>query len=174
MPRVPVGGGEEAMTTLTVERLREVLDYNPDTGVFLRRLGNGRGMKAGDIAGWVDSAGYRRICVDGRIYSAHRLAWLYVHDRWPVGDLDHRHGKEAGNGIANLREVSESENMQNQRRAQRHNKTGLLGVSPYYRKFRAAITVDGKQNYLGYFETAELAHAAYLEAKRRLHPAGML
>lgn len=157
---------------LTHERLRELLDYNERTGIFKRRTDNGRGMRIGDVAGSLHGSGYWFIYVDGRNYSAHRLAWLYVHGRWPAGDLDHKHGKEAGNGIDNLREATKQENMQNERAARKNNKCGLLGV--HWRKDRgtwvAGIRVDGKLLRLGTFKTPEAAHAAYVAAKRKYHP----
>ena len=66
------------VTTLTATRLRELLDYNPETGEFRWRVHSGRGRKPGQPAGVVEPSGYRTICVDGRRYQAQRLAWLHV------------------------------------------------------------------------------------------------
>lgn len=154
---------------LTSERLREVLGYDPETGVFTRRIARSWAARAGVVAGCVDGHGYTSIKIDGRIYGAHRLAWFWVHGVWPAKKIDHINGDRADNRICNLRDVPTSTNCQNQRRAQSHNKTGFLGVSPDRGRFRAAIWLDGKNLHLGMFDTPEQAHDAYLNAKRRLH-----
>lgn len=157
---------------LTQQRLKNLLRYNPIPGIFTRLTDNSRGMKIGDIAGSKHSDGYIYIFVGGRNYAAHRLAWLYVHGEFPAGDLDHIHGKEAGNGIKNLREATKKINMQNERRARRNNKSGFLGV--HWRKDRrrwvATIRVEKKHIRLGSFATPEEAHAAYINGKRKYHP----
>ena len=114
------------------------------------------------------------ISIDGRKHLAHRLAWLYVNGYCPPGDIDHINGDRAANRISNLRLATRSENLQNQSKAQKHNKTGLLGVSHRRGKFRAQIRVDGKKMHIGTFPTPEEAHTAYLEAKRQFHPFGTL
>lgn len=104
---------------------------------------------------------------------AHRLVWLHLYGEWPEHGIDHINGRRSDNTAANLRSVPQSENVQNQRKARRDNKsTGLLGVSrPSGRsKYRAQIMAQGRNRYLGYFDTPEEAHAAYLAAKRQLHP----
>lgn len=161
------------MKELTAERLREVLDYDPDTGVFTRKVRTGN-VKIGDVAGSFNGKGYIRIGIDGRLHRAHRLAWLYVTGEWPKDQIDHINGDRGDNRLANLREVNNAENQHNLRKARADNTTGFLGVSPRYGKFRAYIMVDGKNKHLGCFPTPEAAHAAYLEAKRGLHPFGTL
>ena len=161
-------------STLTAERLREVLDYERLTGIFRWKIAESNRVRVGQIAGSITEIGYRRITVNGRRYQAHRLAWLYVTGYWPVDETDHRNGCKDDNGFKNLREASHSENQQNQRRAQIHSKTGLLGVSKRGRTFQSRIATGDKRHNLGSFETAELAHAAYVDAKRRLHLTGTL
>jgi hypothetical protein len=161
--------------TLTAERLRELLDYDPATGVFTWRLVNRRAFraKAGDRAGTrPDGAGYLPIGVDGKVYRAHRLAWLHVHGTWPFGVIDHINGIRHDNRIENLRDVPVKINAQNQRRAVSTNLAGMQGVwTPRGRakKFAAYIIANGIRIRLGSFDTADLAHAAYMDAKRRLH-----
>lgn len=156
------------LTNLTAERLRELLHYDLETGVFTRLTRQGGPI--GSVAGGVDG-GYSRMRVDGVKYLAHRLAWLYVKGVWPIGFVDHRHGAEAGDGIDNLREATNRLNTENSRTARRNNKCGVLGVS--YRadlnKFISQIQVEGEKIYLGSFDTASGAGCAHLEAKRRLH-----
>jgi hypothetical protein len=107
----------------------------------------------------------------GRIYLAHRLAWMYVYGRWPAKglDIDHINGNRQDNRIANLREVTRGQNMQNQRRASSRSTTGLLGVLRKSRRFAAHITADGRTHCLGTFDTPEEAHRVYMDAKSRLH-----
>ncbi len=154
----------------TAELLRELLHYNAETGEFVWRV-SCRGTKAGDRAGTDSSQGRRQIIIGYTRFKAHRLAWLYVYGKWPNGLVDHINGDPTDNRIDNLREASMSENLQNQRRAHKHNRTGVLGVQwrPSRNKFRARIVADGKEIHLGHFDTVEEAQNAYVEAKRKHH-----
>lgn len=155
---------------LTAERLRELLDYDPETGVFVWRVGR-RGKGAlGSVAGSLGPRGYLRLTVDSQDYRAHRAAWLYVHGRWPAAELDHINGQRDDNRLGNLREATHAENMQNRAR-HRNNTSGSAGVNWCGRKRRwvARICVDGRRRHLGYFATLEAAAAAYLAAKAELH-----
>lgn len=149
----------------------EILDYNQETGVFTWKVKARKGrVAAGDVAGYTDLDGYIKIGIDGRYYNAHRLAWLFMTGEWPTDMLDHIDGNPANNAFRNLREADNRLNQQNHRKAKSTNKCGLLGVSKKAKCSIARIKVDGKVLYLGSFKTDEEAHAAYLEAKRRLHP----
>ena len=156
---------------LTAARLRELLHYDPETGVFTWRVTRcGRAM-AGARAGR-KSGNYWSINIERKTHKAARLAWLYVTGSWPVGVVDHRDTDKMNNRWLNLRDIPQPVNLQNQRRAHANNRSaGLLGVSKYQinGKFQARIQVDGKSRSLGYFKTADEAHAAYLKAKRELH-----
>lgn len=162
-----------AKSDLTASRLREVLDYNPLTGQFFWRVfRSGRALAGQQAAREPKCHGYSAIFVDGYLYAAHRLAWLHVTGEWPKGLIDHRDGNKANNVFSNLRDVSFNANMENRRKAHSNNRSGLLGVSIQNkgrRRFQARIQVNKRLMSLGYFKTAEEAHAAYLEAKRRLH-----
>lgn len=162
--------------SLTAERLRELVSYDQETGKFVRLVATGpRGChKPGSLKAYIKTNGYARVHVDGTTHAAHRLAWLYMHGRWPDGDIDHINGDRLDNRATNLREVTRAENMQNERKARCNNKSGLLGVSPHGRSWRAQITVGGVCKKLGSYETPEQAHAVYLAAKRELHPFGTL
>lgn len=156
---------------LSAERLRELFDYQPETGRLICRERNHASVVAGSVAGKLDAKGYRRLIVDRREYRAHRLIWLYVHGCWPEGEIDHMNGLRDDNRIKNLRDVSTQANAENRSRAQRYSKTGLLGVrATRGGRYQGQISVRGCTHYLGVFETPELAHAAYLRAKRVLHP----
>ena len=156
------------MSNLDSTRLREVLDYCPQTGVFTWRL-NRQNVKAGNVAGTITPRGYCRISVLGRGYAAHRLAWLWVHGVWPSGQIDHINGQRADNRLPNLRDVSAATDSQNQRHPQGDNP--FLGVSLVRNKNRwiARMRLDGEQRYIGCYATPEEARAAYLAAKRVHH-----
>lgn len=156
-------------TDLTAARLREVLHYDKTTGRFTW-LVHRHGLRVGTEAGCINNNGYWLITVDGVKYRAHRLAWLYVTGKWPDGEIDHKNTKRADNRWRNLRPATFEHNQQNRRRAMKRNITGLLGVSERGCKFTANIHVAGRDIYLGTFDTAEAAHAAYVVAKRQHHP----
>ena len=162
------------MSTLTQERLKELLHYDAETGIFTRiKGGNGKNNNIGDIAGYKRPDDYIQICIDCKIYYAHRLAFLYMTGSWPVNEGEHKDNIRYHNWWDNLRDGNHSQNMQNQKKARRNNKsTGILGVTDSPNKdgsFRAQIGINGKTKHLGYFKTPIEAHEAYLSAKRELH-----
>jgi HNH endonuclease/AP2 domain len=153
-----------ARNLLTQARLRQLLTYDPQTGLFtwkIRRRGP-RG-KAGEIAGMLSVRGYIVIKADGIRYRAHRLVWLYMTGKWPNGDLDHRNGARDDNRWSNLRSASRSQNLANSR-ISKNNTSGYKGVSfnSINRRWRASIKCN-KAYHLGYFDTAEAAHRAYVK-----------
>lgn len=156
---------------LTVERVREALDYDFDTGVFVWRLSPSRKIRVGQIAGCPDDKGYTLIGLDGGHYFAHRLAWFWVFGEWPTNKIDHRNGDGCDNRLGNLRDASDAINSQNQRRPRKGNASGLLGVSwdRVRERWTAHISVAGVQKNLGRFKGENEAYAVYLDAKRRLH-----
>ncbi len=151
--------------TITADRLRDVLDYDQETGVFRWRHKHGN-VKAGDVAGCTRKDDYVIMWVDGRFYLGHRLAWLYIHGRWPAVHIDHKNGKS--NRIENLREATRSQNLANRKR-DKDNKCGFKGV---YRipsgKYVARIGCQGAFYHIGVYASPELAHQAYLDAATRL------
>lgn len=159
------------MAELTAQRLREVLYYDPETGIFTWRAKTGS-KSAGSIAGTPHKDGYyTRIQVDRRCYPAHRLAWLYMTGEYPTGEIDHRNTIGTENRFDNLRLADHFVNMQNQRTAHRSNKsTGLLGAYRQGTRYRARIRHEGRNVSLGMFATPESAHRAYVQAKREMHP----
>lgn len=156
---------------LTQEILREHLDYNPETGVFIRKK-SGWKKCIGKVAGTTDTSGHLQIKIDGRLYLAHRLAWLWVYGEWPELGIDHRDGNKQHNAIGNLRKATQLQNMQNQFHPHQGRSTTLLGAHWQKKegKWRAQIRADGRNVYLGSFDTDVEAHAAYMAAKRDLHP----
>jgi len=155
---------------VTVERIREVLSFEPLTGVFSWKVAPTRSVKVGDVAGNRNARGYIAIKIDRRLYMAHRLAWLYVTGEWPVAGVDHVNGSKTDNRFENLRQATHSENMRN-RGAQKNNACGYKGV--YFTKkdkrWVANIWLHGKKKYLGEFSTPEDAHAAYCAAAEKYH-----
>lgn len=153
---------------LTAERLREILHYDPETGVFtwLVRCGH---AQPGTVAGGVDYTGYNYIKINARRYGSQRLAWLHVYGNWPADSVDHINGAKADNRIANLRDVPRRINLQNQSRPHANNKSGFLGVHKTGQKWAAQVRHKGVAHHLGRYATPEAAYAAYLTAKRRLH-----
>lgn len=159
-------------TELTLVAARELLHYEPKTGVLTWRVSAGRAIRAGDVAGYLNSDGYRRVTIYGRTYRAHRLAWFIHHGEWP-NKIDHKYGDRDGNDIDSMRSVTVQTNNENRRSAQRNNlSTGLLGVTfcKRRRKFKAQIGIDGRIVNLGYFDDPMAGHRAYLSAKRVAHP----
>lgn len=153
---------------ITQDRLRELLDYDQDTGQFTWVNNSRSGMKAGDAAGTVHPKGYTRIKLDKKLYSAHRLAWLYVYGAYPNEQIDHVSGDKADNRLSNLRLATNAQNAWN-RGKPKTNSTGFKGVyfNKAHQKFYARITVHGKKIHVGAFDAPEAAHLAYIEASRR-------
>lgn len=158
----------------TADQLRELIGYDPATGIFTRLVSTSSNARAGTEAGTTRRDGYREVKIAGRPYLSHRLAWLHFYGVWPEGELDHINGDPSDNRIANLRPATRGENMQNLRGANRNNLSGMLGVTTDRRGWRANIKLGDRRVNLGTFDTPQEAHAAYRGAKRVLHPFGEL
>lgn len=147
---------------ISQERLKELLVYNARTGVFTNRVTRGSRALAGTEAGSVQKKGYIEICLDGRAYYAHRLAWLYVTGRLPQV-VDHKNKVRTDNRWRNLRDVTPLLNAHNLSKRV-HNTSGFTGAFRLRNKWRSQIKIAGKQCHLGVFNTAREAHLAYKEA----------
>lgn len=147
------------------ELAREFLVYNDKDGIFTWKKSNNRRIKIGALAGCIqhDNKGkkYLTIRLGGKLYKAHRLAWLLTHGEFSDGDIDHINGDELDNRLVNLRSVTHKENMRNQR-LRSTNKSGACGVflNKPTGKWQAQITVDGGKKHLGLFASFEDAVAA--------------
>lgn len=154
------------MKTLTVQRLKEVLNYDENTGLFTWRV---KHAHARTTAGTKDYYGYCVIRIDGKLYKAHRLAWLYTYGEWPVKSLDHKNQVKDDNRISNLREATQSENMHNIR-LRSNNKSGVSGVvwRSDRNKWNARIKVGYKNFNLGLYADMADAIKARKAAEDRL------
>ena len=154
--------------TLTQERLRQLLHYEPETGIFTWRVTrNGRNSRAGMRAGVINKKwGHRNLKVDGKGYGAHRLAFLYMTGLLPSLYVDHKNRNPDDNRWVNLRLADDSQSAANRIFV---NMTGLKGVRPNGKNWSASLRCRGVSRYLGTYATPELAHAAYAEAARRFH-----
>jgi transposase InsO family protein len=149
-------------TSLTVERLKELLHYDPETGIFTWKVSTSKRVKVGDQAGKATNlAGYKRVRVLNELYLAHRLAWFYVFGSWPTKNLDHINRVKTDNRIANLREADHTANSHNMLTPKR-NTSGHVGV--WYeekgRRWIAGIMHQYKRIHLGRFCSMEDAIAA--------------
>ncbi len=162
----------ERAAGLTQARLKELFDYDPETGVFIWKVWRSSTQAIGAVAGCKTPSGYISISIDDTRYRAHRLAWIFMYGESAPHGIDHRDGVPDHNWISNLRLATVSQNQQNQRRPHRNSSSPYLGVHFFKSraKWVAYINVDSKRTHLGYFATPEEARAAYLVAKVRLHP----
>ena len=152
-------------TILTAEGLRELVNYDPQTGLFTWRVKR-KGCRVGDVIG-TPKEGYISIGIDYHRYYAHRLAWLYMTGEWPTSQIDHRNLNRADTRWDNLRQATNQQNQANQF-AQSNNKLGVKGVSKLGKKYRAVLHCQGKPKYLGLFDTTQEASDAYIAAARHL------
>lgn len=149
---------------ITQERLKQLLHYDPITGIFTRVAVNNSRCKIGERAGYLDDD-YYKIGIDGKYYRAHVLAWLWVNGEMPTKEIDHKNGNKLDNRLDNLRECSDTQQAQN-RPVRKDSKSGYKGIK--FRgekwkgkKWQARICLNGKRISLGHFEHIEQAIAAY-------------
>ena len=141
-------------------RLVELLDYDRDTGTFTWKVARSNGVRPGSKTGRVDSRGYLQVCVGGRRYLAHRLAWFYTHKAWPEAEIDHINGDRLDNSASNLRAVSRLENARN-KRLYAGSRSGVSGV----RREKAAWVAYVSNKYIGTFTDIDAAIAARMGAQ---------
>jgi len=148
---------------ITRDQVLTWLSYDPETGLF-RWIKAKQKIRVGEVAGTVEE-GYIRIRVQLKKYSAHRLAWLVMTGEWP-NIIDHINGDRADNRWANLRNVTQKENLRN--RTPRKTKTGVVGVTKVRNGWRARIQTDNGRLELGCFDTLEEAASERKRAELEL------
>ncbi|MCD8514634.1 MAG: HNH endonuclease [Burkholderiaceae bacterium] len=155
---------------VSVQRLRELFDYDDEAGVLYWKVSYGKAFK-GNRAGYVNASGYMTVGLIGEKFRVHRIVWAVVHGAWPKHVIDHIDGNKLNNRIENLRSVSASVNMQNIRKPTKANTSGYLGVYWSQRRggWMASLSTAGKQTRWGPYKTAERASEKYLTKKREMH-----
>jgi hypothetical protein len=147
--------------------IRDAIDYCPETGIFRWKATLSKSIKNGAEAGCINKYGYRHICFNYRDYLAHRVAWFIMTGEWPNKAIDHRNLDRSDNRWCNLRLATSAQNQANRRG------TGPLpkgvSISKNRKRFEAAIKFDHRKFFLGTFETAEEAGAAYHAAAIRFY-----
>ena len=163
---------------IDIPTLRQLLAYDPETGKLtwfrrareffptLRAWAVWNGRYAGTDALTADCKGHRQGNIFNRRHFAHRVGYALHHGEWPVGDVDHINGDRADNRIINLRAVDHRTNMKNQR-ARGTNSSGVTGVVRFRNKWKAQITVSGRNINLGHFECRDDAIVARKKAEHQ-------
>jgi hypothetical protein len=154
---------------ITQEKLKKYLHYSEEDGSFTWIKHDLKPYKIGKNAEHDHNHGYKCINLCGKKYYSHRLAWLYMYGEFPKQHIDHINGIKSDNKIINLRDVSNSDNQQNQKTHHKNSKSGLMGSVKHNNKFRAQITINGICYRSKVLETKEEAHELYLLMKRELH-----
>ena len=154
---------------LPVERLKETVKYDRETG-FFHWVEARRGLLIGDRAGCTSPEGYVVIRIDGTLYQAHRLAWLYVTEEDPKTGIDHINGNPSDNSFVNLRLASQEHNVLNARK-RTDNTSGIKGVCwcPRKNKWRGYVSVRGRQVLSKYFDRKDAATIAVRAVREHLH-----
>lgn len=168
-------GVGKMLNDLTAEQVRGLFTYDPNEPFLRWRNPSGRygRILAGSVAGGINSAeGYRNVTIGGKNYRVSRLIWVYMTGEWPPHQIDHENRKTCDDRWGNLRLATGSQNKANCGKYK--GKSSLLkGVQAVQKaksvRYRAVATKDGVIEHLGYFDTEELAHAAYLKRAKELH-----
>ena len=135
---------------LTVKHLKEVLRYEPDTGFFFWKKDLSPRIRKNDRAGSFNKlTGYRRICLDYQGFSEHRLAWFYVHGKWPASQIDHKNRNKSDNRIKNLREATTQQNAWNRKIKDRKLPKN---ISRDKYSFIVNVKYNGKTLYIGRYK----------------------
>ena len=170
---------KEIAMELTAEIVRDLLDYNPDTGdLFWKERPLKYFKKEIDArkwnAKWSDKKAFTYKTKDyrskhvriankegsifGKRYLTHRIIWLHYYGCWPKDQIDHINHDPTDNRIINLRDVTASENQRN-RTLQKNNKVGHSGIywDKESKKYRAQIHNGKHCKNLGNYDNLEEA-----------------
>ena len=159
------------ITNLTYEKASTIWDYDPDTGVIRWKI-KWFNQEIGNVAGCVNTKGYRNLKYKYITYKAHRIAWLLTYKHWPKNQLDHNNRIRDDNRLCNLQEVNNSINQRNQKLPS-NNTSKVMGVSWHKGQNKwAAYIYDTHKIYLGadtdWFEAVCARKSA--EARYGFHP----
>jgi hypothetical protein len=146
---------------MDTEEVRQLFDYDADTGQLRWRVG----QRAGGIVGTPNDKGRLTVWAKGKQYYVHRLIWLWAYGEWPK-QLDHINLNRTDNRLANLRVCTASQSGANRRGWA---KSGFKGVRQNGKKWVAYVRENGVKRYLGTYPTPELANAAFFEAASSIH-----
>lgn len=149
----------------SIAELKEVFDYNRDTGVLFWKIKSGSSSPGKPAGSFNKSVGYLCVTYLGKTYAVHRLAWAFEFGEFPPEQIDHINRDRLDNRISNLRSATSSENMKNCGMA-KNNTSGVKGGRFHYGKWEAYQSLDDKINYLGRYESLEDAVAVVDEFRR--------
>ena len=154
------------MSNIDCNQLKEILEYQPETGLFFWKKGI-QGIIKGSKAGHLSKDGYVDIRIKKRLYPAHRLAWLMMTGNWPDNFIDHINRIKSDNRFVNLREATKAENAQNTDLPS-NNTSGYKGVVWHKpnKNWCAQIFINKKHIHLGSFENLQDAINARIEAEK--------
>lgn len=138
----------------------DAFNYDKETGVITWKPHAKNKNLVGRVAGCVcNSTGYIKIRYAGKLYYAHRLAWLMVYGEFPEHVIDHIDGNKTNNAISNLRACERQQNSWNG--FKRTGSSGFKGVTRHKDRWTARLTINGKNLYLGLFDSPDSAAKAY-------------
>jgi len=154
---------------LNQELLKELVDYNPDTGVFAWKKIR-RGVSCNKKVGTVKPNGYIVVLINRKLYRLHRLAWLYMTGKWPDNEIDHINGNRADNRFCNIRQATKAENNWN-KKVRKDSTTGIKNVLyyPNYQTYYVKITANNVSHSFGPFKTKDEAASVAKEKRIEIH-----
>lgn len=156
------------MTELTAKRLREIMDYNPKMGVFRWKEKLARRVYVGAVIGTNGPKNNRIVSIFSKRYQLHRLAFLWMTGKWPSQQVDHINCDRSDNRWNNLRLASPAQNAWNSQNIKGRKLPKGVGWDKQAHKYRARIRFNYEQKFLGHFNTAKEASAAYATAAKQL------
>jgi hypothetical protein len=150
--------------------ISEYLHYNQETGNIIWIKKSSDRVQIGNIAGCIKLDGYVYIKFNNKTYKAHRLSWFLYYGKWPTNHIDHINGIKTDNRINNLRDVTRSENLLNQKR-HREKTCKYYYFHKKTNKWQVQKRIEGKKTHLGCFNSKELA-LQFIQDNINLFPGG--
>lgn len=157
---------------LTQQEIKNILNYDPETGIFTWKVNRGPHKTKGKLAGFKDAAGYSTIKINCIGYKAHRLAWIYMTGSWPKELIDHKNMDRFDNRWKNIREAKRYQNKLNSK-VRKDSELGVKGVTKCKNlrtnPFCARIFINKKSVNIGFFPTVKQAKEAYDNMAKKIH-----